>query len=746
METKAYFIAPYESGLINNVKPWLSPEEAFTRLNNAYVWRGMLKKRIGSRLFSGATLTAQQLASRLRIQINTTDVTGAATQAGGAIPGAITGADCIGQMFSIGTELFTVQATGTPVNMLKTGATATAQYNTTTLAYTFAGAAPSTAVYWYPSLPVMGIMTYENANINNEEVFAFDTHFSYRRVANAWERAGTLVWAGSNSQFFWGTNYRGAAASDYLLFVVNNNRADRICYWDGVAGTFTRTGAAVFSTKANNVGVILAANFVLQSGRLIFSFKERLIVLNTLEQVDDGAGNPVNATFVNRARWCTPTSPFNANSWQDDVAGGGGFADCPTRQAIISAQILNDRLIVYFERSTWELVYTTNVLQPFLWQCIDDAVGVESTFSTILMEDAVLGIGLDGIYSCNGERLTRIDENIPDEVFKIHNGNNGVERVAGIRDFVTEVNYWTFPSAKHNTTYPDRLIVYNYKNKSWAFFDDSITAFGYAQNETDETWAADLEPWITDDSTWDTGADQSLYRNVIAGNQEGFTFIMDREIDRNAQALQITNVDITTDPGSIIFTVINHNCVTAERLQQLIVENVQGMTNINDRVYTILEVTANTIRVQADPDNPPAGTYTGGGLISRVSKLDIKTKAFNFYTNALRTAINKIVFHVDRTSQGSFKVQYKPGNGINIGNFDNGFEPFEIETYPYALYTYEANQSQLVRPIYPYAEGDCIQLRLFTDYDEHQEGYYNAIGGFVLNSLTFYATPTTSRY
>lgn len=741
MSGKAYFIAPYETGLAKNVRPWLTPDEAFLRLNNAYVWRGLVKKRVGSRLYSGATLTEQQLNSRVRIQINTTDGTGAATQAGGAIPGAITGASTVGQLFSIGDELFTVHETGTPVNMLKTGSTTTAQYNTTTLAYTFAGATINTAVYWYPALPIMGITNYENSDINDEEAFAFDTRFSYRKVAGVWERAGTLVWSGSDSQFFWATNYRGAAAYNYLLFVVNNNRADQICYWDGVATTFTRT---TFSTKANNVGAILAANFLLQSGRLIFYYKDRLIVLNTLEQVDDGAGNPINASFSSRARWSAPISPFAATAWQDDVPGGSGFADCPTRQAIISAQILNDRLIVHFERSTWELVYTNNNLQPFLWQCIDDSVGVESTFSSVLLDESVLGIGQNGVYSCNGERVKRIDEQIPDEVFKIHNGNSGVDRVAGIRDYVNELIYWTFPSSKYNSTYPDRLLVYNYTKKSWSFFDDSITAFGYDQNTADETWGNDLEPWETDDSTWDSGDDQSLYRNVIAGNQQGFTYIMDRSITRNAQALQITNIDLTTDPGAIIMTVINHNLLTADRLQQITIESVQGITNINEKVYTILEVTATTVRVQADIDNPPIGTYLGGGLISRVSKIDIKTKAFNFFNDGTRVAINSIMFDVDRTVNGEFLVEFIPNTAKAIGNRDDGFDPFKVETYPLDLKPEELLQKQVVREVYPFAEGDSLQLKIFTDYEEIT-GYANAITDFKLNSITIYATPTGPR-
>ena len=58
--------------------------------------------------------------------------------------------------------------------MFKTGAATVATYNTTTGAVVINGAAAATAVYFYPSQPVMGIGTYEQVDINNEMVIAFD--------------------------------------------------------------------------------------------------------------------------------------------------------------------------------------------------------------------------------------------------------------------------------------------------------------------------------------------------------------------------------------------------------------------------------------------------------------------------------------------------------------------------------------------------------------------------------------------
>ena len=156
-KTDRFMIAPINSGLQNDLESWLIPDDAFANLLNAYVFRGRVIKRFGTRLMNGAvsTLVAQQY-SRLRVNIGTTAaITG--NFALNPVPGNV---QAIGQMFSVGNTMFTVyQANGAT---LTTGA-ATATFSTLTGALTITGNAenPLTAVYFYPSTPVMGLVTYE---------------------------------------------------------------------------------------------------------------------------------------------------------------------------------------------------------------------------------------------------------------------------------------------------------------------------------------------------------------------------------------------------------------------------------------------------------------------------------------------------------------------------------------------------------------------------------------------------------
>jgi len=126
-----------------------------------------------------------------------------------------------------------------------------------------------------------------------------------------------------------------------------------------------------------------------------------------------------------------------------DGSISAGYA--PTEEAIVSAEFIKDRLIVFFERSTWELAYTGNQVLPFVWQKINTELGSEATFSVVPFDKVVLAIGNTGVHACNGSNVERIDTKIPDTVFEIFNKENGVSRVAGVRDYFNEMVYWSFP-------------------------------------------------------------------------------------------------------------------------------------------------------------------------------------------------------------------------------------------------------------------------------------------------------------
>jgi hypothetical protein len=735
MPMDRFLIAPYDqnSGQQNNVRPWLIPDEAFQELTNAYVFRGRVRKRFGSRWFGETSLE-----SRFRVRVDTTDP---AFDAFGAVPGA---SGAVGQMFSIGTQLFTVTQSGTaPLN--DTGSSGIASFNTVNGVYAFVAVDfASTAVYWYPALPVMGLLTYENAPTNDETIIGFDTRFAYE-YTGGWERLdqeltpGAATWTGNNSQFFWATTWGGAEPFNKVLYVTNFNQNEP---------NFMRT---FFNNQWDNFRPQISATpTYLNSCRLLVVFKNRLVALNTWE----GAGSPGD-NYTNRARYCQIGSPLDADAWRQDIKGKGNAIDCPTSEAIITAEFVRDRLIVFFERSTWELVYTGNQAYPFVWQQINTELGAESTFSIVPFDKVAIGVANVGIMACNSTNVDRIDDKIPNTVFDIHNVDGGVERVYGIRDYFVEMIYWAFPDtdSDSNFPYPTRVLVYNYKTGTWAFFEDSITVFGYFQPTEGITWNSNTVTW-DDDVSWDSGALQGKFRQVVAGNQEGYTFICDSDATTNAAVLQITNV--TSTPVTRL-QIIDHNL----REEQYIY--IQGAiwddasNSLNGQIYQVIFI-FDKDNVDIGPIAPFTGVYLGGGLVSRVSNIVLRTKEYNFYAKEGRNAmISKIDFMVDATAAGQMQVDFfastttvplledSAGNGCLLGTGTLDTFPYTAANGTASPIPFEATAARLWHPVYFQADGEVVQFQM-TMNDAQMRNTDVRDSGFQLHAICIYAQPSSSRF
>lgn len=518
----------------------------------------------------------------------------------------------------------------------------------------------------FNNLPVMGLRTRELTDINEEQLIGFDT-IKANRYSNSsksfidisFNQPGNVApfsWTGSDSDFFWTENYLSAfwATNNVLGFqanpiVTNPAFGDGIRFYDG-AQWFN------FLPQIDSVNFLMGA-------LLIVAYRNRLVMLNTVE----GSAFGTSTRFRQRARWSQNGTPyyaagavpagqdptfFQVDAWRSDVTGKGGFIDAPTSEAIISAQFFKDTLIVFFERSTWQLRYTGNELLPFIWERINVELGVESTFSMVPFDAGIIGVGNYGIMTCDSTGVKRIDQIIPDEVFNIHNGNDGVKRVYGIRDFTQQLVYWTFPSADQNPIFPNRLLIYNYLDGSYAFFNDSFTCFGTFQPFTDTTWADLQIQWQELPQPWSSGQFQSDYPLIVAGNQQGFVFT---DINRgpiiNDFSLTITGAT-NANPG--VITSVNHNLVEGTII---IIDQVVGMTQLNGNIYRVSKpITANTFIIQTldingnfiNVDTTTFGAYVSGGFIKVKNNFIIETKRFNpFLQDGDQLRLQNVDFFVE---------------------------------------------------------------------------------------------------
>lgn len=775
-----FLIAPLRTGLQTDLPKWQLMDDAFSNLQNAYVFRGRVRKRFSTSLM-GSTNFESPLLSRLRIQVGTTNGAG---DLSGTVPGAVFG---IGQNFSVGAEVMTVTVTGTPAVMVTNGTSTTHTYNTTTGAFVIAGAAANTAVFFYPSQPVMGIDQYEVGAINNHPTYAFDTQFAYVYTSGTgWARSGTGVAPQWNGQvdtnylnFFWVCNWKGTNANITTMYVTNfqvtnlngAGAATDDPIWftsDGTTWISIKTAATNGFYFLPNGGARTSSPFVV-TARIIVAFKNRLVLLNTVENNNSGGfGAGTNSNYPQRARFSWNGSPLANQAWyepnQVDATGtfaaGAGFIDAATDEQIISCEFIKDRLVVYFERSTWELAYTGNEQQPFIWNKLNTELGSQGTFSTVPFDKQALTVGNTGLHSCNGSNVERIDEKIPDYVFDIKVKNNESKRICGVRDFEIEMVYWAVPieNASAFQKFNNQVLVYNYKNNSWALNDDCFTAFGYLEQSSDITWASSAPAtWAsTGGATWVSGFENAQQRQILAGTPSGFVLIIDSDNSsgaRNAPAMSVTNVVIPSatygDPFIDIVS-INHNFLANEYVA---IENVlaSGITATNTiyQVYAVLD--ANTFIIY-DPDHTITGTYLGGATLARVSNIMIQSKRWNPYDKDGRNVyLHKIDFAVQKTSFGEITVDYYPSSSFEpilpaaqaTGSImGNGI----LETFPYdpIYYPLEQLQELLWHPVYFQTQGESISIFMYFTPEQITDTNI-AWENFELEGLTLYTQKTSSR-
>lgn len=762
-----FLVAPFETGLELDRKPWLLPDDAFSRMRNAYIFRGRIKKRFGSELSGngGATSMGQNLYSRLAINLGNTSAVGFISSALNPIPGANTKFH-VGQQFSIGNAIFTVKTAGAGIAMLCTDAVnppANATFSTADGTYSItylAGA--GLPCYFYPTDPVMGLTQYEKGPLNDQPAYAFDRQFIYKFSGGRWIKDGPLAPAyfhGSNTDFFWACNATGVLKYDSVLYVTNNytlNKVETSNTWaaDVTDDPIWYYNGAVWASNLTNKWIFLAAGDYVLNAKMIFYYKGRLVLLAPVER--DAAG-ATNTFYPSRARFSSIGSPLGANMWLEENEPGyksGGYTDAATQEEIISAEFIKDRLIVYFDNSTWELAFTNNQVRPFIWQKLNTELGSKSTFSTVPFDKVTLTIGSSGIVACNGSNVERIDTKIPDYVYNFDSDREAIARVHGVRDYNVEMVYWTFTDNDKNklSKFPNTVLVYNYRNDSWAENDDCITCWGYFEQATDLTWADLTMPWKEANFSWNSYVHEANKKRVLAGNHHGYVFLINTTVTSNARVMNIT--EITYAAQTVTLTILDHTLVAGDYIK---LYNTTGVNIIGnaDQIFRVdATPTKDTVEIVAVIVGWVAGSYLGGGSVARVSQIDIKSKEWNFYINSGRTAlIPRMDFLVSKTPKrpnddprGAITIDYRVNSSslglINEGvNTNSNFGTNILETAPFNNVPLEDTQKRLWHSVFFNAEGEFIQIHMYLSPDQMTSGDC-VFTDFELHGIMIYASPT----
>jgi hypothetical protein len=537
------------------------------------------------------------------------------------------------------------------------------------------GGQPITANFgYYPTLPVMGISQREVAGVDEDQTVIFDTKYAYIWDAGSMgfqEFIPGTTWDGTNSDFFLTTNYRGVEPQNRLFFATNfvNDVGSAMRYTDG--STWTNFAPTIAGPPLNPVSYLTQA-------RILIPYFGRLLAFNVWESPDNGSGAPdygAGVNIFNRCRFSAIGNPIATNAWRSDIFGQGGIIDAPTNEQIISATFLNNTLIVAFENTTWQLRYVGEYGLPFIWERIASDLGSVSTFSPVLFNDHILAIGDKAIVAQTTNRVERIDLNIPDQIFDFQTvENNALYRVQGIRDYQKELVFWSFVYAEEDADdagdlaiFPNRVLVYNYRNQTWAIFRDNVTAFGLFQTNNNITWGSQTILWGDPKVLWGDIDDQTYFPFIISGNQEGFIHKYGYTFPDEA-SLSITGISFNATTGVTTLTINNHNLADGDIIY---VTNLQFIdstlftpvaTNLNNQLYSVYNTGLNTVEILLwdfvgqnyfnnvvfTPANLNGVTYIGGGQAALMPQLSVQTKDFNpFQQKGLQLKLSHIDFLTD---------------------------------------------------------------------------------------------------
>lgn len=583
-----FLIAPFQTGLATDIAPWLLPEDAFSDIVNGRINHGVLQKRHGY-VKQGDIVHQHQTNWKItNIEtLNPARVTLVAST--GLTAGDVIEIRNVTGMTQVNDERYVVAFdAGDPAGAIRLfGVDATAGYT----AYAGLG-----DVYLVPGNPVMGLGRYVDSD-NVKEVIAFDTKRAARydptnRVYNPLDSADIMNSGDTNyvCTCNWSSTADSASTTLYRMYFTNG-----MPLAGGLNGIRYYNDAATTTSYAPSINGVTTIN----GCKLLFAWKSVLLLLHTFEGTN---------TYPQRARWCEPMNPDGAEAWYDNRPGHGDFVDCPTGDHIISAQFIQDTLIVFFTNSIWSLSYTANPNGMFRWKKINDFRACDGKMASEGFDNQVISVGTRGIVSVDGVQSQRIDDRISnfvdDDINSGEFGNVFMKRNFGGR------NVWMlYPNGDSDDA--NAALIFDEDSKSFSKYLIDMNVLGYGgpakDSAIDDFADMDLEDFgdlELDDYYFDNGAEV-----LLGGNRTGEVFIMEYGPDDAMEPREYDVVGATAASPCVITLDAIEGIANGDVVS---VADVGGIGGINDQFFTVANLVDNSFELEGSTST---GVYTTGGYV-----------------------------------------------------------------------------------------------------------------------------------
>ena len=244
-----------------------------------------------------------------------------------------------------------------------------------------------------------------------------------------------------------------------------------------------------------------------------------LLIIIFKERVVIFSTNENGVDFFRRARWSGVKQPF---SWPT-----ANFKDAPTSDIIKSVDFIGDELYVWFERSTWRFVWTGDSTDPFEWERVSDTEGSVAQMSLVTQDDRQFAVGAARIQLSNGRDIVAADSIIPDFVLDWNQDSLPYSNSLLLdEEKHILMSYASAAASAHadGNTYPDRAVVINYEENNFATYELPIHTMGFSNVESDLSWDDITDAWEDIDYSWNAGQAKSGFPITLIGSHVGKIF------------------------------------------------------------------------------------------------------------------------------------------------------------------------------------------------------------------------------
>jgi len=687
MSYQPFLIAPFGTGLDTDMEPWLLPQDAFGEMVNAHIHHGVVEKREG---YSKQGDVVHQDQTNWK-------VTGVTLADPCVVSVTSTAGLTAGDIVEIRNVVGTTELNGNQYTIANVGGTSFELQNVDSQLFTAWGSLGD--VYLIPQDRVMGLERYVDRT-NVKEVLAFDTKRAckYNTTNQEYDPLDSSdIMDGGDTDYIWAANWASTASSSaaplFRIYFTNGKE-----YSAGLNGIRYYDGGTTTTSYRPQINAGSGGPFI-NGCKLLFAFRQRLLLLHTVE----GAN-----TYPQRARWSQAQGPAIVDGWDDNVAGKGGFVDAPTGDHIISAEFVQDVLIVYFSNSVWTLRPTADPALPFRWDKINDFRACDARMSSEQFDRYVVSAGIRGLTATDGVETRRFDERIEDFVDQTINDAE-FAKVFSKRSFGNRRMWMLYPRVESDDA--DSALIYDEESSAFSKYDVALNVLGYGGAASDST-IADFG-----DKTIDQFADDTLTSFVydegseifLGGDRSGQIFVLEQGGDDAEVLFEASIVNVTTaNPGVVTMTgdvgLSNGDIIT--------ISDVGGATDINNREFVVANKSGNSFELLGENVTQ---AYTSGGTVRAVKAnsiaFDLTSAAWNpWMQEGRQSQLGYVDLFLDTHQTTTLDVEFFTNNENSpYAEKKINLLPNLVERASISNIT-NANPGQVSSPGHGLSDGDIVYL------------------------------------